>query len=104
MSAVIAAVNMAFDCDNDANDAFDTFPAGRFACAECADNRENAERLQLQLAKANSLLRLLRRIEPKPARAEGIDDDPADLAIIGHAVALATIRARIDLYFAAART
>ena len=83
-----------------------TFPAGRFACAmrECADNRENAERLQLQLAKANALLRLLRRIEPKPARAEGIDDEPADLAIIGHAVALATIRARIDLYFAAART
>ncbi len=52
------------------------------------------------LAKARALLRTIRRLEARPAKPDGLEDSPADLAVIGNAVLLATIHARIDLYLA----
>lgn len=64
------------------------------SCGQTAE----VERLTIRLAKANMLLKAIRRVEPKPARAESADEDANELAVIGHAAAIATIRARIDLY------
>jgi hypothetical protein len=62
--------------------------------------RDEGNRLAAQLAKAHQVLRALRKIEPKPARAEGFEDDPQANMIVGYATALAAIRARIELYLA----
>jgi hypothetical protein len=56
------------------------------------------EAMRADLAKAHALLKLLRRLEPKPVRSEGPEDSAADLAVISHSVYVATLRARIDLY------
>jgi hypothetical protein len=75
---------------------------GRFACGECADNRDAAERAERQLAKAHALLRILARTEQRAAKRE-FDEDPRELAIIGFAQMLAAIKARIEIYFQAER-
>jgi hypothetical protein len=83
-------------------DAFDRTPASEFLpCQSCMDFRAELERLTAQLAKAHALLRLLRRIEARPGKPDGLDDDPMTLALIAHAVAIATMKARIDLYLQA---
>lgn len=76
-----------------------THALGQDAETDWRDAEIEAAELRARLAKANALLRTLRRLEPKPARAEGIDDDPEALAAIAQAVYLATLRARIDHYF-----
>jgi hypothetical protein len=91
-------------------DALDRAPAaellGRFACAECAPNRDAADqleaevnRLNAQLARAHTLLRLLARLEPQPARRRDDGDDVQGLALIGWACALAELKTRIGIYF-----
>lgn len=75
---------------------------GRFACSECADNRDAAEAAERDLAAAMALLRLILRADLRPAKAEG-RETPAELAAIGYAQAFAAIRARIELYLAARR-
>lgn len=62
-------------------------------CADC-------EAAHAELARARALLRTIRRLESKPAKPDGLEDSPADLAVIGNAILLATIHARIDLYLA----
>jgi hypothetical protein len=90
-------------------DEFDAAPAadfaavGRFACGECAENRDAAERAERQLAKCHALLRVIARTEQRAAKREGIEDDPRDLAIIGFAQMLAAIKTRIEIYFQAER-
>ena len=81
-----------------APDGFDT-AVGRFACSECADNRDAAELAAMQIAKAHALLRLIRRSEVKPMKSEGLEDDATAQALLGHISAVAVIKARIDLYF-----
>jgi hypothetical protein len=86
-------------------DDLDQTPAddfGRFACGECADNRDAAERTALQLKKAHSLLHLIARTEQRAAKREG-DETAHELALIGFACAVAAIKARIEVYFQAAR-
>lgn len=96
----IALLERAPEHDTEA-DWRDSADAAR--CGECSGAiRETAE-LRAQLAKCHALLRTLRRLEPKPARAEGLDDDPEALAAIAHAVYLASVRARIDHYLQGAR-
>jgi hypothetical protein len=73
---------------------------GRFACGECADNRDAAERSAAQLARAHALLRLIRRSEPKPLRSEGLEDDANAQALLGYVAAFAVLRARIEMYLA----
>jgi hypothetical protein len=82
-----------------AADTEDAAGAGRFACGLCAENRDAAEHAAVQLARAHALLRTLRRMEPKPVKAEGPDDEPKALGAIAQAVYIATLRTRIDLYF-----
>lgn len=66
---------------------------------ECSCGQASeVERLTIKLAKANMLLKAIQRIEPKPAKREHADEDANELAVIGFAAAIATIRARIDLY------
>jgi hypothetical protein len=77
---------------------------GRYACGECADNRDAAERSDRQLAKAHALLRLILRAEMRPAKREAADDTPHDLALIGFSTALAAIKARIEIYFQGVRS
>jgi hypothetical protein len=90
-------------------DEFDAAPAadfaavGRFACGECADNRDAAERAERQLARANALLRVIARSEQRAAKRE-FDEDPRELAIIGFAQMLAAVKARIEIYFQAERS
>jgi hypothetical protein len=90
------------------SDELDQTPAevfndfGRFACGECADNRDAAERTALQLAKAHALLKLILRTEQRPAKREG-DESAHELALIGFAMCLAAVKARIEAYFQAAR-
>jgi hypothetical protein len=94
-------------CTEDgALDELDQTAAGRFGCGQCAANRDAADaaehelaREREQLAKAQALLRTLRRLEPKPVKAEGTDDEPETLGAIAQAVYIATLRTRIDLYF-----
>jgi hypothetical protein len=76
---------------------------GRFACGECAENRDAAERAERQLQKAQALLRVIARTEQRAAKREGIEDDPRELAIIGFAQMLAAVKARIEIYFQAER-
>lgn len=86
-------------------DAYDRTAAGEFLpCQSCMDFRDELERATSKLAKVHALLRVLRRIEARPGRPEGLDDSPMELALIAHAVALATVRARIDLYLQATGT
>jgi len=69
---------------------------------ECScGSAEEVARLTVKLAKVHMLLKAIRRVEPRPAKADSADDDPLELAVIGHAAAIATIRARIDLYLQA---
>jgi hypothetical protein len=82
---------------------------GRFACGMCAENRDAAERMEAevnrlnaQLAKSHALLRLIARTEQRPAKREG-DEDARELALVGFAMALAAIKARIEIYFQAVR-
>jgi hypothetical protein len=75
---------------------------GRFACALCADNRDAAEASAAQLARAHALLRQIARANAAPARELIVSsDDPRERVILGHVAALAVIKARIELYFAA---
>ena len=83
---------------------------GRFACGLCAENRDAGERaereateLRAQLGRAHALLRLIARTEQRPAKREGIEDDPRELALVGFAMYAAAIKARIEIYFQAAR-
>ena len=92
-------------------DAYETANAramlGRFACSECAANRDDADRLegeledaQEQLERARALLRLIGRAEQRPAAAaEGYAETPYELALIGFARTLAEIKARVEVYF-----
>lgn len=66
--------------------------------AEVDELRDENEQLRMQLARAHQLLRTIKRIEPKTAKAEGADDDPGAGLVVGYATALAAIRIRIDLY------
>lgn len=67
--------------------------------AECScGSADEVARLTVKLAKVHMLLKAIRRVTPRPARAESADDEPLELAVIGHAAAIATIHARIDLY------
>jgi hypothetical protein len=86
----------------DRTPAADFAAVGRFACGECADNRDAAERAERQLAKCHALLRVLARTEQRAAKRE-FDEDPRELAIIGFAQMLAAIKARIEIYFQAER-
>jgi len=85
--------------DGEAPDCYDLTEAGRFACGECAENRDAAERTARQVQKANALLRLIRRAEVKPLRSEGLEDDATAQLLLGHVSAWAILKARIDLYF-----
>lgn len=67
---------------------------------DIAELQAELQQVTGRLAKAHQVLRAIKRIEPKPARPEGFEDDPAANAIVGYASALAAIRARIDLYLA----
>jgi hypothetical protein len=67
------------------------------ACEECADSAA-------KLARAHALLRAIRRMDAKPSKPNGLDDDPLELAVIAAAVLQATINARIDLYFGKVRS
>ena len=69
-------------------DEFDT-AVGRFACSECADNRDAAELTAAQIEKAHALLRLIRRAEVKPMKPEGLEDDATAQALLGHISAMA---------------
>lgn len=61
------------------------------ACEDCIES-------QARLARANQLLRAIARgAEPKPAKAEMLDD-PLEALIVGYACAFAAIRVRIELY------
>jgi hypothetical protein len=92
-------------------DAYETTDArallGRFACGECAANRDDADRLereledaQEQLERARSLLRFIGRVEQRPAAAaNGYAETPWELALIGFARTLAEVKARIEVYF-----
>jgi hypothetical protein len=73
------------------------------ACDSCIDYRAELERVNAKLAKANEVLRLIRRLEAKPEKPEGVLDDPAECIAIGYAMWRAKIHARIDLYLAATR-
>jgi hypothetical protein len=98
-------------------DAYDTAEAseisrdfGRFACSLCAQNRDDADRLerelaqaQAQLNKAHAVLKILGRVQQKPAPREGDGETPQELALIGFATALAAVRARIEIYFQGVR-
>ena len=80
---------------------------GRFACAECANNRDDADRLEgelkdaeARLARAHALLKAIGREQQRPAAAvSGFAETPYELALIGFAATLATIKARIEVYF-----
>ena len=63
---------------------------------------ESCDALRIELARAHALLRTIRRLESKPSKRETIEDSPETLEAVGHAVFVATIRARIDLYLASA--
>lgn len=103
------------DPEDGAPDEFDRTTAealtlGRFACGLCADNRDAAEAAERelaiagrQLAKAEQLLRLIGRTEQRPAKRESAEDDARELALVGFAATLAAIKARIEIYFQAAR-
>lgn len=66
---------------------------------ECScGGADEVAKLTVKLAKVHMLLKAIRRVTPRPARAESADDEPLELAVIGHAAAIATIHARIDLY------
>ena len=73
------------------------------ACEDCAGHLREAAELRARLAKAWALLRTLRRLEPRPVKAEGLDDDPEALAAISAAVYVATVRARIDHFLQSAK-
>jgi hypothetical protein len=97
-----AAISSAPWREPEMQDQFDQTPAadlGRFACGDCAENRDAGERAAAQLARANALLRLIRRADPKPIRSEGLEDDQTAQALLGFVAGLAVIKARIDLYF-----
>jgi hypothetical protein len=64
----------------------------------CCGSADEVAKLTVKLAKVHMLLKAIRRVTPRPARAESADDEPLELAVIGHAAAIATIHARIDLY------
>ena len=59
---------------------------------------EMCEALRGELARATLLLKTIARMEAKPAKRETMEDDAAMLEAVGHAVFVAAIRARIDLY------
>jgi hypothetical protein len=92
-------------------DAYETTDAramlGRFACAECANNRDDADRLERELEdaraaldRARALLRFIGKAEQRPAAAaHGYAETPYELALIGFARTLAEIKARIEVYF-----
>jgi hypothetical protein len=70
-------------------------------CDRCRDARAELDRAVIGLAKANHVLRLIRRIELRAEKPDGIEDDPIQLTVIGYASQIARIHARIDLYLAA---
>lgn len=83
---------------------------GRFACGLCADNRDAAERaeadirrIRAELGRAHALLRLILRTEMRPAKREADSETPHDLALIWFAATLAAVKARIEIYFQAAK-
>jgi len=92
-------------------DAYETTDAramlGRFACAECANNRDDADRLERELKdahaeldRARALLRVIGRAEQRPAAAaSGYAETPYELALVGFATTLAMIKARVEVYF-----
>lgn len=84
MSAITALTIQAIEPDDDGTEP---------DCGECMA-------MGRALAKARALLRTIRRLEPRPIKRETLDDDPAALAAISQAVYVATLRTRIDLYFA----
>jgi len=59
------------------------------------------EQCKRQLAKAHQVLRAVRKIEPRPAKCVGFDDDATANTVVAYAETLAGIKARIDLYLAA---
>jgi hypothetical protein len=70
---------------------------------ELDELREDNARLTAQLARAHQILRAIKRIEPKPARCEGFEDDAAANLASAYAQAHANIRTRVDLYLATCR-
>jgi hypothetical protein len=118
MAAAIArdAVVEMYLPDGSQPDDFDRAPvtdfsaAGRYACHLCADNRDAADAAERELARtaarlerAEALLRLIARTEQRPAKRETPEDNPHDLALIGFCQAFAAIKARVEIYFQAAR-
>jgi hypothetical protein len=97
--------------DFDRAPATDFSAAGRFACGLCAANRDDADaaereldRAQARLAAAEALLKFIGRVQQRPAAAaEGLDETPYALALIGFAQSFAAIKARVDIYFQGVR-
>lgn len=67
--------------------------------AEIDDLREDNATLAARLSRANQLLRAIRRLEPKPQRTEGFDDDPIVNLVIAYARTHTEIQKRIEIFF-----
>ncbi len=78
------------------------------SCATCEALIEGVQRsharevaaAQARIDRAESLLEILRAMEPETARRADAWDTAAGLRIVGYARLVAEIRARIALYFA----
>ena len=77
-----------------------SYRAGLAVASELDEMRDTLEATKQRLAKANQILRAIRRLESKPVRCAGFDDDAAANLAVAQAETLSTIRVRIDLYFA----
>jgi hypothetical protein len=116
MAAAAVDVVALYLPDGSQPDDFDHAPAadfgGRFACGLCADNRDAAdaaerelERTAARLERAEALLKFIGRVQQRPAAAaEGLDETPHCLALVGFAATLAAIKARVEIYFQGVRS
>jgi hypothetical protein len=59
---------------------------------------ESCDQLRAELARATLLLKTIQRMESKPSKRETMEDDAATLEAVGHAVFVAAVRARIELF------
>jgi len=74
----------------------------RALAQDMAAAHADLDRATNQLARAHQLLRAIRRLEAKPGRVEGFEDDAAANLAAAQAEVLARIRTRIELYLASA--
>jgi hypothetical protein len=73
------------------------------AVPDLTDLRAELDRKTITLEKAQHVPRTIRKLDVKPEKPEGLEDDPIEPTVIAYATLLAKIHARIDLYNAGAR-